>query len=428
MTTESSVRTVRVFLRNSPAQRSGRYSSWLSAAAVLLEQLPLSRCSVRRAYSAAFGSCVTMTIVLPCSRLSICSRPRISSAVSRSRSPVGSSQIRSVGSETMRAGDRDALLLAARELPGLVPRAVARARPASSAIAARRAPLRRGQVGQQQRQLHVPLGRQHRHQVVELEDEADVGARATARARRSRAGRCARRRRRSRPRSGVSSPPIRLSRVVLPEPDGPISATKSPCGMSRSTPCRTSIRLAAAPVGLGDAADLDQSSSATSLDRGRASVAGARPLGELHRGAVPQRLRRRQHHALAGAQARSAPGARRRRSGPSVTRRRSHLARRRTTNTTPLAPSGAHRRRPAPARRPRRRRRRRRRGCGSRKATRTPMSGTMRGSFVLERDAHLHGGLAAVGGRDDRDHLGRDPPVRVGVQHRLDRLPRLRRG
>ncbi len=38
---------------------------------------------------------------------------------------------------------------------------------------------------------------------------------------------------------GVSSPPIRLSRVDLPEPDGPISATKSPSGISRSMPCRT---------------------------------------------------------------------------------------------------------------------------------------------------------------------------------------------
>ena len=32
------------------------------------------------AYSAAFGSWVTITMVLPCSRLSICSRPRIASA------------------------------------------------------------------------------------------------------------------------------------------------------------------------------------------------------------------------------------------------------------------------------------------------------------------------------------------------------------
>ena len=44
------------------------------------------------------------------------------------------------------------------------------------------------------------------------------------------------------PPDGLSSPPIRLSSVVLPEPDGPISARKSPCGMSRFTPFSTSMR------------------------------------------------------------------------------------------------------------------------------------------------------------------------------------------
>src|SRR5919198_1042437 len=43
------------------------------------------------------------------------------------------------------------------------------------------------------------------------------------------------------PAVGVSSPPMRLSSVVLPDPDGPMSATKSPRGMSRSIPCRTSM-------------------------------------------------------------------------------------------------------------------------------------------------------------------------------------------
>src|SRR6185295_14254346 len=62
---------------------------------------PFSRCSVRRARSAARGSCVTITIVLPCSRFSVWSRSMISCAVARSRSPVGSSQTSSVGSETI---------------------------------------------------------------------------------------------------------------------------------------------------------------------------------------------------------------------------------------------------------------------------------------------------------------------------------------
>ena len=44
------------------------------------------------------------------------------------------------------------------------------------------------------------------------------------------------------PSDGVSRPPIRLSSVVLPDPDGPINARKSPCGISRVTPCSTSMR------------------------------------------------------------------------------------------------------------------------------------------------------------------------------------------
>src|SRR5688500_2766453 len=44
------------------------------------------------------------------------------------------------------------------------------------------------------------------------------------------------------PELGKSSPPSRLSSVVLPEPDGPISARKSPCGMSSVTPLSTSMR------------------------------------------------------------------------------------------------------------------------------------------------------------------------------------------
>src|SRR5688572_32449641 len=41
---------------------------------------------------------------------------------------------------------------------------------------------------------------------------------------------------------GASSPPSRLSSVVFPEPDGPISARKSPCGISIVTPLSTSMR------------------------------------------------------------------------------------------------------------------------------------------------------------------------------------------
>src|SRR5215470_3548046 len=44
------------------------------------------------------------------------------------------------------------------------------------------------------------------------------------------------------PAVGVSRPPIRLSSVVLPEPEGPINARKSPDGMSRFTFRNTSMR------------------------------------------------------------------------------------------------------------------------------------------------------------------------------------------
>src|SRR4029450_13551377 len=41
---------------------------------------------------------------------------------------------------------------------------------------------------------------------------------------------------------GRSSPPIRLSRVVVPDPEGPMRARNSPRGMSTLTPCSTSMR------------------------------------------------------------------------------------------------------------------------------------------------------------------------------------------
>src|SRR5574340_593173 len=43
------------------------------------------------------------------------------------------------------------------------------------------------------------------------------------------------------PALGRSSSPMRLSRVLLPEPDGPISAANSPRCRARSIPCSTSI-------------------------------------------------------------------------------------------------------------------------------------------------------------------------------------------
>ena len=90
MKIESSVKVVRTLRRHRLFQIERQV---LHAGTPVFDAAsPFSRCSVRLARSAARGSCVTMTMVLPCSRFSVCSRSRISSPDLRSRSPVGSSQ------------------------------------------------------------------------------------------------------------------------------------------------------------------------------------------------------------------------------------------------------------------------------------------------------------------------------------------------
>ena len=75
--------------------------------------------------------------------------------------------------------------------------------------------------GQQQRQLHVLRRGQHRHQIVELEDEADIGG---AQRGEFALGNLSMRlpSKAISPALGLSMPPSRLSSVVLPEPDGPM--------------------------------------------------------------------------------------------------------------------------------------------------------------------------------------------------------------
>ena len=72
------------------------------------------------------------------------------------------------------ARDGDALLLAARQLLWLVPGTLAQADERERDLGVPPS-LGRAQAGEQQRQLHVALGREHREQVVELKDEADAG-------------------------------------------------------------------------------------------------------------------------------------------------------------------------------------------------------------------------------------------------------------
>ena len=163
---------------------------------------PLSRSGYASRTSAAFGSCVTITIVLPCSRFSTCSRPRMSSADWRSRSPVGSSQISRVGSETMAQAIATRCCWPPESSAGRVLCRAPSAPPSSSAISALRGRCgERTQFRQQQRQFDVLLRGQGRHQVVELEHRSRRGRCAIARAGPSSSGRCAGRRPRSRPRS-----------------------------------------------------------------------------------------------------------------------------------------------------------------------------------------------------------------------------------
>ena len=125
------------------------------------------------------------------------------------------------------ARDGDALLLTARELARVVVHAVLEADHAQRRLRALLA-LGREQLGEQERQLDVLERGEHRHQVVRLEDEADVSASATWRDRRRSS--CARSLPATRavPDVGESSPAIRLSSVLLPEPEAPSAPRTSP--------------------------------------------------------------------------------------------------------------------------------------------------------------------------------------------------------
>ena len=131
-----------------------------------------------------------------------------------------------VGVHGQGAGDGDALHLAAGELGRLVLHAVARPTRASSSAHAL-APLPGRHAAEQQRQLHVLVGRDLRQQIEVLEDEADaavadLGELVAGDARDVLAAEVVR------SRVGVSRQPIRFISVDLPEPDGPTIATNSP--------------------------------------------------------------------------------------------------------------------------------------------------------------------------------------------------------
>ena len=126
-----------------------------------------------------------------------------------------------------RAGDRDALLLAAREPR----RPVSGARREADLLEKRRRlfprlPARRR--GDHLRQHDVFERREFRQQVVKLVDEADFGAAQQRSAVHRRGGRNPLRRSAPPRRRGAPSRPATCSRVDFPAPDGPTSATISP--------------------------------------------------------------------------------------------------------------------------------------------------------------------------------------------------------
>ena len=123
------------------------------------------------------------------------------------------------------AGDRHALLLAARKLRRIMVQAMAEADRLQLGLG----PLE-GLVlaGELEGQRHVLQGRHGRDEVEGLEHDADPPA-AKARERilvEAARDRC--RRRRSGPNPGRSSPAMVMSRVDLPEPEGPTRPTASP--------------------------------------------------------------------------------------------------------------------------------------------------------------------------------------------------------
>ena len=164
--------------------------------------------------------------------------------VAASRLPVGSSASSSCGLGNKCAGDCDALLLAARQLPGIMAQAMAEADRGESVCGGGE---RIAAAAELQRDRDVFERRHRRDQVEGLEDDADPRRGAAGRARPRRACRDRCRRSRTRPALGRSSPPSTIIKVDLPEPDGPTTLTVSPAPISSEMPRRMLTGPAALP-------------------------------------------------------------------------------------------------------------------------------------------------------------------------------------
>jgi hypothetical protein len=94
-----------------------------------------------------------------------------------------------------------------------------------------------GHAGKKQRVVHVVGHRHHRHQVEALEDEADGVAAQQRGLGLVQPGDVAAAKEDA-PASARSISPARFNRVLLPLPEGPVSASISLARSCRSTPCK----------------------------------------------------------------------------------------------------------------------------------------------------------------------------------------------
>ena len=158
--------------RVTPAPSSGRGSDRRRGAASSATMWPSSRKITRSATDAATASWVTMTTAWPNSSTARRSSARISCEVVESRLPVGSSAKITAGSEASARATATRCCWPPESSDGRCVRRSASAT-ASSSWSTRPSVTA---AGERQRQAHVLLGGEHRHEVEGLEDEADLVA------------------------------------------------------------------------------------------------------------------------------------------------------------------------------------------------------------------------------------------------------------
>ena len=134
---------------------------------------PSARNSTRSAIAAACASCVTITVVWPSASTESRSSARISPLVVESRLPVGSSANITLGRETSARATATRCCWPPESSDGRWPRRSER--PTCSTSWSSHGGIRLA-AGELERQHDVLGGREHREQVEELEDEADVVA------------------------------------------------------------------------------------------------------------------------------------------------------------------------------------------------------------------------------------------------------------